>query len=59
MRACDAVVHPAVGSALYILGAPVTVRALAPAESISHFVSQAIPQSAPFPLTPPPRAFLS
>jgi hypothetical protein len=59
MRACDSVTHPVVGSALYIIVTPITVRGLSPAEGSVSFVFQAVPHTASFPLTPPPRTFLS
>jgi hypothetical protein len=59
MRACDAVAHPAVGSALYLLVTPLAVRGLSPAECTFSFIFPAIPHVSPFPLTPPPRIFVS
>jgi hypothetical protein len=59
MRACDAVAHPAVGSALYLLVTPLTVLGLSPAECTFSFIFPSIPHLSPFPLTPPPRSFLS
>jgi hypothetical protein len=59
MRACDAVAHSVVGPALYLLVTTLAIRGLSPAECTFSFVFPAIPHVSPFPLTPPPRTFLS
>jgi hypothetical protein len=59
MRACDSVGHPAVGPALYILVSPISVRELPWSEGAFFSKFLAFPYVADFPLTPPPRTFLS
>jgi hypothetical protein len=59
MRACDAVSIPIVGSALFVLVTPIAFRGPSPTEVDFSFAFQAVPFVTSFPLTPPPRTFLS
>ena len=59
MRACDAVSKPIVGSALFILVTPMAFRGPSPTEVDFSFAFLAVPSVTSFPLTPPPRTFLS
>lgn len=59
MRACDAAPNPAIGSAAFVLVAPLALRGPAVAEAAAVLPSQFFPYVAAIPLTPPPRTFLS
>ncbi len=59
MRACDAVSNPIVGSALFVLVTPIAFRRPSPTEADFSFAFLAVPFVTSFPLTPPPRTFLS
>lgn len=55
MRACDMPANPAVGTALFVLAAPVTISYQTHAEPAPIQVSEFIPFHLNLPLTPPPR----
>jgi hypothetical protein len=59
MRACDAVSKPVVGSALFVLITPAALRGPSTAEVTFFFPFHVFPSAPSFPLTPPPRPFLS
>jgi len=59
MRACDAPPNPAVGTALFVLVAPIALRGPAVAEPAPALVSRFFPYVTAIPLTPPPRTFPS
>jgi hypothetical protein len=55
MRACDAAPNPAVGTALFVLVAPLALRGPAVAEAAPALASQFFNYVPAIPLTPPPR----
>jgi hypothetical protein len=59
MRACDAAPNPAVGTAPFILVAPVALRGPSVAGAAPALGSQFLPYVTAIPLTPPPRTLLS
>jgi hypothetical protein len=59
MRACDAAPAPIVGTVVFILGIPVSLREPAVAGTAPALVTRFSPSLAMIPLTPPPRTFLS
>ena len=59
MRACDAAPNPIVGTAAFVLVAPVALRGPAVAEAAPALASQFFPYVVTIPLTPPPLAFPS
>jgi len=59
MQACDAAPNPAIGSAAFVLVAPVALRGPAVAEAAPVLPSQFFPFVAAIPLTPPPRTLPS
>lgn len=59
MRACDAAPAPIVGTAVFILIVPVTLRGPVVAGTAPAPVSRFFPYVVTIPLTPPPRTFLS
>jgi hypothetical protein len=59
MRACDAASNPIVGTAVFVLVTPMTLRGPAVAGVAPVLASQFFLYVTTFPLTPPPRTFLS
>jgi hypothetical protein len=59
MRACDAAPNPIVGTAAFVMIAPIALRGPAVAEAAPASVSRFFPFVATIPLTPPPRSFPS
>jgi hypothetical protein len=59
MRACDTTPSPVVGTAPFVLVAPLTMRSPASAESARIQAPQFFPFIASIPLTPPPRTLPS
>jgi len=59
MRACDAATIPAVGSVVFVLVAPLSLRGPLVAEAAPAPASHFFPAVTAIPLTPPPRTFPS
>ena len=59
MRACDAASNPVMGTALFVLVAPLAVRYPASAEPLRIRPAQFFPFIVSIPLTPPPRTLPS
>jgi hypothetical protein len=59
MRACDAILQPAVGTAPYLLVAPPAIRYAANAEPARFPMTQYFAFAVSIPLTPPPRTLPS
>jgi hypothetical protein len=55
MRACDPTPNPAVGTAPFVLIAPVTILYEAPVQAVSPLSSRFFPFVVSLPSTPPPR----
>jgi hypothetical protein len=59
MRACDMAPNPAVGTALFVLGAPMSISYRPVAEPVPALFSEFFPFHLNLPTTPPPRTLPS